>query len=188
MMGMGAMGTGMSGMMGGMAASSGAGAGAGAATSGGGTSASGGVGVAKDFASLLSGRSGGTAGALLSSSSGTTTTTPAVGGTGVPGNKGTAGVKGGVKGGAARPDADAPATTPEQAAADKEKPQRSEFVVLFFWQEPTPSDKLMGFKDQLDPNFSNGGTAGGGMMGGGGGLPMGAGGAGLKGGMGAATK
>lgn len=161
---------------GGSTGGSGAGASGG---SGGGASASGGVGVAKDFASLLtSARGSGTGGALLNPAAPAASAVapaPNAGGGATPG-KGTT-----LKGNQARPDADN--TASQQSAADKEKPPRYEFVVLLFWQEPTPSDNLMGFKEQLDPNFSSGAgmaTSGGFGMGGGAGM----GGAGMKGGMG----
>jgi hypothetical protein len=46
------------------------------------------------------------------------------------------------------------------ATKEKEKEkggqQRTEFVILFIWQEPTPSDALRGFADSAAPN--TGGT------------------------------
>jgi type IV pilus assembly protein PilM len=163
---LGGAGMGGAGMTGGMGVSGGAGASGG---TGGGASASGGVGVAKDFASLISGRSGGTGGALLNPAAPAATATTTVGGGATPG-KGTTTLKG------AKPDAD---TTTQQTAADKEKPPRYEFVLLFFWQEQTPSDPLMQFKTP-DPNFSSGASA---AAGGGFGMGGGAGMGGMKGGM-----
>jgi hypothetical protein len=52
--------------------------------------------------------------------------------------------------------------------APKDKPERHEFVVLLFWNEDVPSDKLMSFVTP-DPTASTG--AGGAGAGGGTGLP-----------------
>jgi type IV pilus assembly protein PilM len=116
-----------------------------AGSSGGGI---GSAGTAKDFSSLISGRS---------SSGG-----PEVG-TGTTGTAGTrlAGPRG------LQGEGDRTTTTQPAAAATKEKPPRYEFVVLFFWNEDTPSDKLMSFNPP-DPSVSSQQGSGGG---GGAGLP-----------------
>ena len=121
------------------------GAGAGGASAGGGVGT---AGTAKDFNSLISGRGSGG---------------------GDPG-AGTAGAAGNRLGGTPRGLGDGERTTTNQAAPaeTKEKPPRYEFVVLFFWSEDVPSDKLMGFAAP-DPTASSQQSSGG--AGGGAGLP-----------------
>src|SRR5262249_26774445 len=90
-------------------------------------------------------------------------TTPAPGGPGAGG-----GFLPGARGAGPRPGAVGPSATvdrqPAKADADRNKPPRTEFVVLFFWKEATPSDDLMGFKAP-EPD-AGGAVGGGGMMGG----------------------
>ena len=120
----------MKGAAGGGTLPTGGGAGGGA---GGGT-----AGTAKDFSSLLTSRGGGGGGEM-----------------GMSGGAG--GVKGPLTGGPRGPMLDnersttTPAATPAATPETKEKPPRYEFVVLFFWNEDLPSDKLMNFTAP-DPN------------------------------------
>jgi type IV pilus assembly protein PilM len=150
----GGAGAGMAGGM--MGLTGGAGAGGGSspgmmANAPGGAGAGGGVGsagTAKDFNSLISGR--GSGGGELGA--------------------GAAGAAGNRLGGTPRGLGDGERTTTNQAAPaeTKEKPPRYEFVVLFFWSEDVPSDKLMGF-NAPDPTASSQQSSGGAS--GGAGLP-----------------
>jgi type IV pilus assembly protein PilM len=141
----------------------GGGAGAGAAAGGGAASSS--ASTSKDFVSLLTARGG-----SVSSGGGVT-----AGGAGGPAAGAAAGpgkTLGGLKGVAAVPDSDRTTSAARNKTdSDKGKLQRNEFVVFFFWQEPTPSDPLMDFK-QPDPSKTTGGGGGGVGFGGGAGAAM----------------
>jgi type IV pilus assembly protein PilM len=50
-------------------------------------------------------------------------------------------------------------------ADKKKKPERTEFVVLFLWREPTPSDPLMSFDPKKTPEGGQGGFGGGNVPG-----------------------
>jgi type IV pilus assembly protein PilM len=142
----GGMGAGMAGgtMMGGTA---GAGTTGGAAAPAGAGVGSGGF--SKDFNSLIVGRGG--SGADMPMGGGLT--------------KGTGTAR---LGGAPAVDGEKSTTATANTPAPKDKPERHEFVVLFFWTEDVPSDKLMSFVTP-DPTASTG--AGGASAGGGAGLP-----------------
>jgi type IV pilus assembly protein PilM len=73
------------------------------------------------------------------------------------------GLPGGAAGGERRENRDSGSA--DQTVAGPSKHTRTEFIILFIWKEPTPSDKLMspGGETAVEPS---GGTPGGGMPGG----------------------
>jgi type IV pilus assembly protein PilM len=124
--------------------------GAGASGGGGGGTA----GTAKDFSSLIT-PSGGTGQGEMPLGAGAK-----VSGTGTA-----------RRGGAPAVDNDKPSTNTTNTTntpAPKDKPDRFEFVVLFFWNEAVPSDPLMDFKQDLIQSSGSGGAT---TSGGGAGLP-----------------
>jgi type IV pilus assembly protein PilM len=136
---------GASGGMAGTGGPSGALAGTAGAASGGAGGSSGGTGVA-NWAPLLAAQAGG----------GSTST-------GLPGTPvGGAGTR--LRGGLAL-DSSRETTAKTDETNKDDKPPRCEFVVLFFWQEPTPSDSLMQFKAP-DPSAAAGAGGGAGATGG----------------------
>jgi len=157
--GMGAGGMGGGTAAGGAGGTPGKGAGAGGGGAGGG---SGSTGVASDWSALISPHGGGSMGGPER----LTASAPRSGGIGG-------------KGAMASPNdggADTPAAKTHASAT--EKPDRYEFVVLFFWQENVPSDSLMGFKAptaEAKPAAGAGAGAMGGQAGGMGGGMMGGG-------------